>query len=451
MLFRIFRYGLLALAMLFLVPGSLFSQKPWTLDDCISYARENNLALKRQELLARISRNNYLRSVLEFGPDLNAFGRHNLSSGKTVNLEDYTYINTTFFDGYAGVQSVVTLFGGLQNWNAMLQNRYALQASIMDVEKAKNDLSINITGAFLQVLLDMELLKIAQSQLGTTELQLQRIRKMVELGSMAQAQLLEIRAQAASEKSQVTASENRLKLSQLTLRQLLDVDTSADFQIAVPVLPEIEETLLLAPVGPVYDYARFNFPEIKSAEYSLMESKKYLATARGERSPRLNLVGTLYSRYSELAVDPLDPTSFYPIASQMDDNFYKQVSLNLNIPIFNRGSVQNSISNARVMVDDARLRLDQIEKQLYKEIEQAYSDASAAMDNYLSAAEAVSSLEEAFKHTEQRFNLGSASSVDYTLAKGKLVMAQANMMQARYTYFLYSKILDFYNGKPISL
>ncbi len=443
--------GIFILLFSLLSSGNVRGQKSWTLEECIQYARENNLALKRQELMSKISRNDLVQSYINLAPSLNAFGRHNISSGKTVNLENYTYINTTFYDGYAGLQSSVTVFEGLQAWNNILQNRYQFLASIMDVEKSKNDLSLNIASAYLQVLLDKELLKVASNQLEVTQLQVEKTARMVELGSLARGQLLEIKAQAASERSQVTASRNSLRISLLTLAQLLDVDSTANFDVVVPEEIEIDESPAMEPIGNMLQYAMGNFPEVKGAEYNLMSLKKALAVARGRRSPTVSITGTLYSRYSELAVDPLDPTSTYAIKSQLEDNYYKQVSLNLDIPIFNRWATQTNISNARIRMEDAQLELEQSKNLLYKQIEQAFADAMGALENYRSAQEEVDSNREAFKSTEERYNLGAANTVDYNLAKNNLLRAEANLLQAKYSYLLYSKILDFYEGNPITL
>ena len=429
----------------------LEAQNPWTLEQCIQYAMDNNIQIKRQELTAKISRGNYIQSILAVSPDLNAFGRHNLSSGKTVNLEDYTYINTTFYDGYAGAQSQVILFGGLQNINTISRSKYDLMASIQDVEKAKNDIVLNITVGYLQVLLDHELLKITVSQHQTSLMQVENIRRMVELGKLAKGQLLEMQAQASADQLNVTIARNRLNLSTLKLAQLLYLDSVADFRVHIPEYLEVGAAALAADADEVFSYAITALPEIRSAEYNLKSSKKALAVARGARYPQLSLTGTLYTRYSELAVDPLDATSAYSISNQLDDNFYKQISLSLNIPIFNNYTIQNRISTARMQMLDAGYRLEQARNDLYQLIRQAHADALAAFDKYTSAMEAVASMEEAFNYTEQKFELGTASSVDYTVAKNNLARTQSELMQAKYEYLLRTRILDFYMGRKISL
>ncbi|MCK4465669.1 MAG: TolC family protein [Bacteroidales bacterium] len=429
----------------------LKSQEFWSLDDCLNYALENNIQLKRQELASKISENNYFQSLIDVAPDLVGFGRHNFSSGKTVNLEDYTYINTTFYDGYMGAQSQLTLFNGFQKINTIRQSKFNLLGSIEDIGKAKNDLVLNITGAYLQILFNHELLEVATGQLEVTGQQVDRTSKMVELGKISKGELLEIQSQAAAEKLNVTNAQNQLILSYLSLIQLLRLDSIGDFKIIKPENIDMDKEILITSVRSVYEYAKKNFPQIKSAEYNLKSLEKDLAIARGQRSPQINLTGTMYSRYSELAHDPLDPTSTYALNKQLSNNLYKQVSVNLNVPIFNRWLVQNRISNAKINVLDAIYNLDQNKQILYQEIQQAHADALAALEKYHSSFEAVESREEAFYYTQQKFNVGLTNSVDYNIAKNNLTRARSDLLQAKYEFIFKSKILDFYQGNPISL
>lgn len=427
------------------------SQEFWSLDDCLNHALEKNIQLKRQELTSKISRNNFIQSLVDVAPDLAGFGRHNLSSGKTVNLEDYTYINTTFYDGYIGTQSQLTLFNGFQKINAIQQTKFNLLGSIQDIDRIKNDLVLNITGAYLQILFNHELLEVAKVQLEVTEQQVDRTSKMMELGRISKGELLEIQSQAAAEKLNATNAQNQLTLSYLTLIQLLRLDSIGNFRIIRPANLEMDKEVLITSVKSVYDYAEKNFPQIKSAEYNLRSLEKGLAIARGQRSPQIGFIGTLYSRYSELARDPLDPASTYAVNNQLNNNLYKQVSVNLSVPIFSRWRVQNQISNAKINVLDARYNLDQNKQILYQDIQQAHADAIAALEKYYSSIETVESREEAFNYSQQKFNVGITNSVDYNIAKNNLTRARSDLLQAKYEFIFKSMILDFYQGNPISL
>ena len=427
------------------------SQEFWSLDDCLNHALEKNIQLKRQELTSKISKNNFIQSLIDVAPDLAGFGQHNLSSGKTVNLEDYTYINTTFYDGYIGTQSQLTLFDGFQKINAIKQSKFNLLGSIQDIDRIKNDLVLNITGAYLQILFNHELLEMAKGQLEVSEQQVDRTSKIMELGRTSKGELLEIQSQAAAEKLNATNAQNQLTLSYLTLIQLLRLDSIGNFRIIRPENLEMDKEVLITSVKSVYEYAEKNFPQIKSAEYNLRSLEKSLAIARGQRSPQIGFIGTLYSRYSELARNPLDPASTYAVNKQLDNNLYKQVSVNLSVPIFSRWRIQNGISNAKINVLDARYNLDQNKQILYQEIQQAHADAIAALEKYYSSIETVESREEAFNYSQQKFNVGLTNSVDYNIAKNNLTRARSDLLQAKYEFIFKSMILDFYQGSPISL
>jgi outer membrane protein len=205
------------------------------------------------------------------------------------------------------------------------------------------------------------------------------------------------------------------------------------------------------PFSEVYAYAVGHFPEIKGAEYSMMREKKNLAVARGQRSPRIYIRGLIYSRYSELGTNPLDPDSPYPFGDQLRDNQYQQLSLNLNIPIFQQWVIQNNISNAKISLLDAEFNLDQQKQILYKSIQQTHLDAVAALERYRTSLEVVASRQMAFDYSEEKLNAGLENSTDYNIAKNNLIKAQAELLQAKYEYIFTSKILDFYRGIPISL
>lgn len=213
----------------------------------------------------------------------------------------------------------------------------------------------------------------------------------------------------------------------------------------------MDKEVLITSEKSVYEYAEKNFSQIKSAEYNLRSLEKGLAIARGQRSPQIGFIGTLYSRYSELARDPLDPASTYAVNKQLNNNLYKQVSVNLSVPIFSRWRVQNQISNAKINVLDARYNLDQNKQILYQDIQQAHADAIAALEKYYSSIETVESREEAFNYSQQKFNVGLTNSVDYNIAKNNLTRARSDLLQAKYEFIFKSMILDFYQGNPISL
>ncbi|MCD6566326.1 MAG: TolC family protein [Bacteroidales bacterium] len=426
------------------------SVRAWTLKECIQYAMDNNIQIKRQELQSMIADKNYKQSKFELLPNLNAGFDHIYSSGRSLNLEEYQWENRKQQQGSMGLRSNITVFNGLQTHNSIKQQKYNLKSAIEDVEKTKNDISIYIATAYLQILFDQELLNVAKDQFEVTMIQVDKTETLVKVGSVSKGTLLEIKAQAAGEKLNIIQRKNQLRISKLTLMQLLDLESPEEFSIVIPENLTIEKQPVVVLTDSVFNYAVINMPEVKSAEYMLQSQKKALAITRGRRSPELYLSGLYYSRYNENAINPLNPSVNYPLDGQLKDNQYKQITLGLSVPIFNKLRIHRDISIAKVNMLDAQYNLKQSKQTLYKNIQQANSDAISALEKYYSSIDAVESMLEAFEYTSEKFDVGLVSSIDYNIAKNNLSKTQSDLLQAKYEYLLRLKILDFYNGEEIT-
>ncbi len=427
------------------------AQKSWTLEECIKYALDKNIQIKRQQLTYEINEQNFNQSKYNMLPDLGVQFSHNLNSGRALNTDQYKWENKNFQDGSMGIQANVTLFNGFQNQNNIKYFKLSMQKSLADLEKAKNDISLNVALGYLDILYNTELLDIAKSQIEVTQLQVERNKKLVEVGNVARGTLLEIQSQASREKVNVTNAKNNLDISYLNLTQLLELDSVGNFQITKPDLLTVEENKILESEMEIYNIAVARMPQIKSSELNLEVQKANLAISKGKYSPRLSMSGLYYSRYSELATDILNPNSKYTYLNQLQDNQYKQLSLNLQIPLFSKFQTRTTISTSKIQVSDAEITLLQTKKILYKEIQQAHADALASFDNYISRKEAVVSSEESFKYSQQKFDVGMISAVDYNLAKNNLTKSKSDLIQAKYQFIFKTKVLDFYKGSTLSL
>lgn len=434
---------------IFLVFTVIGQENQWSLNDCISYALENNIRLKREELNAKTLQNNHLNSKLQLLPSLNGFSNVNYNWGKTFSYDELAYVDQNYLDFNFGVQASVELFSGLQKLNTIQQNKYNVMSSLESVEGLKDEITLNISAAFLQILLNKELLTLAEEQHKVTQLQVERQSNLVQVGNEARGSLLEIKAQEALERSNVINANNYLKISILTLIQLLNLDSIESFEIEIPQVLAIDEKLVLVSPESIYTEAELFMPYVKSAEYGLKSQKEGLSIARGLRSPTLTLNFLEYSRYNELAVLP--GVDDYLFRDQVSDFEYKQVRLSLNVPIFNNWDVQNRIRNAKVALEDSKLNLDLAKQSLYEAIQQAHANAVAALENYYAKQESLLSSQEAFVYTEERYTVGMVNSVEYNLAKNNLTRAQSDLLQAKYDYIFKTKILDFYQGKELSL
>jgi outer membrane protein len=438
------------LLLAFFIITNAYPQKKWSLEECINYAYENNLQIKRQQLSVENSKNNFNQSKFNILPNLNGQWNHNFSSGKTIDYNRFEYVNQSYWSGNMYLGSEMTLFSGLTTINDILQKKYKFLQSQADLEKTKNDIALTLTIAYLNILFAKERVEVAKNKLEVTSLQAERTKKLVEVGNVAQGEYFEIKAQEANDKLALLNEKNNLEITYLDLIQLLDLDSVGGFEIIVPENLEVE---LIAPpqnVEYIYNKSLEHLPQIKSAELELKSTEKDLSKAWGKLSPSVNLSGSLYTRYSEVA-ERINSTEPYPYSDQVKDYFNKQVGISVSVPIFNRMQVKTNISNAKLGVMNSQLILDQTKLALYKEIQQAHADAIAAMEEYNSSMEAVKANEEAFKYAKQKFEVGLMNSVDFNVIKNNLITAQSALIQAKYKYIFRLKILDFYMGNPIVL
>jgi len=437
---------------------NVHAQEKWTLEKCITYAKEHNIDLQLRKMDAEIQANNTKQSKFDLLPSLNGSTNYNFSYGRTLR-SDNTYGNINTESGSIGVSSNLTLFSGFQKWNSVKQNELDLAASLQDVEKAKEDLALNITSYYLDILFNKELLQVAQEKLKVTQLQIERTKVLVEAGTLPKGTLMEQKAQAARDELDVVTNSNSLDLAILNLAQLLDLENTSDFDISSPDLPVLNASRsMLSPESVFINALEFR-PEMKAAKLRLESSEKGLIIAKGQRTPTLSMSGYWGSSYSkdfpEFGLDANGVSTIIRqemrLGDQLSNRENKAFGFNLSIPIFNGGVANRNISNAKVNIARSKLNMQNSKNALRKEIEQAYANALAAMKKYFSSESAVSSTEEAFRYTEEKFNLGLVNSVDYNQEKNNLFGAKSNLLQAKYEYIFRTKILDFYNGIKIKL
>lgn len=432
-----------------LVANYSFSQEPWSLEQCINYALENNIQIKQQELNVRLSENQLTRSKFNSLPNLNVNGGHNYSFGRSTNFITNQKERIDIQSTNASISSQVTLFNGLQLLNTQRRDAIDLMANLTDVEKIKNNISLNIAAAYLQILFSNELLESAKEQKQLSELQVNRTKQMVNAGSLPEGNLLEIEAQLASDELQIVNNQNQLDLAYLSLAQILDLKTTEGFTIEQPNLNEVDDILPADNSVSIFEQASAFIPQIASAKYRVQSAEKGVLIAKGARSLRLSL-GASYGTGAQRSLTENTGVN-NPFWDQIKDNANTNVGLSISVPIFNGLQVKTSISNARISLENARYNLDLENNMLYKDIQQAYADALGAYKKYKATEKNVVALQKAFQYAEQRFTVGLVNSLDYTTAKTRLSKAQTDLLSAKYELVFKSKILDFYRGNPLSL
>ena len=433
----------------FISAATGLAQEPWSLEQCISYAMENNIELKQHRLTVQIEENNLRLSRLSAFPTLNASAnlRYTFQHAQELLDEDETgELEATTF----ALNSSVTLFEGFRIANTRRQSHFNLLATISDVEKLRNDLSLNIASAYLQILYSEEIVETAQQQVNLSALQVERTRTMVQAGSLPQGNLHEIEAQLASDQLQLVNARNHRSIAYLSLTQLLDLRELDSIPIVKPNLENIVFMLPTNSSSHIYAQAVEIMPQIKSANLRVASREKGLRIAKGRHYPRL-LLTSGYNTGSRRYLGTNPQLMDDPFLTQVHLNANSFIRLSLSIPIFNSYQTRTAVSNALINLDHARLDLELEQRALYKEIQQAHSDAAAAHKKYEATLKNLSALELAFQHTEQKYILGLLTSFDYSTSKTRLATAQAELISAKYEFIFKTKILDFYKGIPLSL
>ncbi len=426
------------------------SQNAWSLQKCIEYALQNNIQIKQQELNTNFYENQVNQAKSNRLPNLNAQVGNDYSFGRTLTPSNvYVSVNSLSLNG--GIGANMTLFDGMQLTNTIEKQQFEWQATIKDLQKAKDDIMLNIAGFYLQILFAEEIVAVDSAQLEVTKQQINRTQQLVEAGSLAKGALLEIQAQLAREELQMVNDKNSAQLAYLSLYQLLELPISESFKVEKPILPEINAVFSGNNSIDVYNNAVQSRPEIQAAQLRVKSAEKDLEIAKGNYLPSLNFNANYFNQYSKYFDPPTEFGEPNDFGEQIKSNGRSSLGLTLGIPIFNRFMVKNGVSNATIQIENNKFQLQAASNMLRKDIEQAYTNALAAMNRYVSSEKAVESMKEAFRYVEEKFNVGMVNSVDYNLQKNQLTSAQSQLLQAKYEYIFRSKILDFYNGIPIGL
>ena len=375
--------------------------------------------------------------------------------------------------------------------NSIKRNQLMYQSSSYDLEEARNNVMLNVTTAFLNVILNVELYENAKVQLETTKTQLETTKKQVAAGALPISNELDLVAQVESQEVQVINGENNVRIAKLRLMQLLMIPGGTPFDIEIPEINIEGMDPITMNANDVYEEAQNIMPEVRSADLQVRGTEVGVKIARGGLDPRLSLNGDMYTNYSSAAnrerflidpgggstiveapigyfYNPFDMTQQipvfreteipngeyvdnYPLTNQFQDNWSYSLGLNLQIPIFNGLTSRSNFQRAKIQAEQTKILAQEIRQNLRQSIEIAYTDALAASKTYFASQKQVASLEESFRAAEKSYNLGAMNIYDYQVASNNLFRAKSDLLRAKYNYIFTSKVLDFYLGKPLSL
>ena len=419
------------------------AQEVWDLRRCIEHAIEHNLSIKQQEASRNQSEVEVNTAQWSRLPNLNGNVGQSFNFGRALQA-DNTYGNRNTANTNFSVNTNIPLFTGMQIPNNIALAKLNLKAAIEDLQKAKEDISIQVATLYLQALFNQELVKVAHNQVKLSQEQLDRKVAFFKNGKASEAEVYEAKARVAQDEMSVVQAENNYQLALLDLTQQLELPSPEGFSIEVPQIEEVTGNLTLP--EDVYAQALMNKPAIKAAQYRLEGADKSIRIAQSGYYPQLNFGAGLSTNYYNMS--GLETASFN---SQWRQNFNKYVQFSLSIPLFNRFATRNRVKSARIQKNALQWRLEESKKTLYKEIQQAYYNALAAEAKYRSSLSASEAAQASFDLMSEKYANGKATATEYNEMRTNWMKALSDHIQARYEYIFRSKILDFYKGEPLKL
>jgi outer membrane protein len=474
-------YSLLKIALLIILTFGFSSNaqvKKWTLQECVEYALKNNISIKQSELDSKLADIDKKLAVGNFLPNLNAGGSHSWNIGLNQNITTGLLENQTIQFTAANLSSNIAIYNGLQNQNRLRRAKLAQIASLYQLTKMQDDISLNIANSYLDILFNKENLKVQQNQLANDEKQLIRSQEMVDAGMVPRGDLLDMKATVATDKQRVVAAENNLFLSRLSLAQLLTledfenfdtVDTDVDFIIS-PVLAQTPEAIV--------QKANESRVEIKIAQANLDLASRDIKIAKGALQPSITGFYSFSTRasYSEIVTgftpDTANPFSviaqvegtgqnvlqqnFLPIFSkaaplldQFSDNKGHNFGLQLTIPVFNGFSARGNVERSKISFERNNNALTQAKLDLETNVYRSITDAKGALNTYESSLTTMEARKEAFNYAKERYEVGMMNAFDYNQSQTLFINAQSDVVRAKYDALFKMKIVEFYFGIPI--
>jgi len=427
------------------------AQDTISLQQAFQLALKNNLQIKQAKLAEALSSENLKQSKFALYPSLNGTNDLTFSHGPRINPLTNNMEGAKQVANTINVSSSLPLFQGFQRINRIAQNNYLLEADKSYIQKAKNDLILDVLNTYLQVLAYQDLLSAAKQQLDYSNQQLDREQKFFDVGNKTLADLSQAKSQVATSELNVTDAQNKLDLAFLTLAQFLERNPEQSFSVQKPSLESKQINTKIYSAFDIYQAALSKFPEIKQAENQRMARYKEIAIAKGSRYPQITLQGDLRTIYSDVGnttfangMPLIQPASSF--FDQTKQTFSQMVTIRLAVPIFNGFTTRSSIRTAKVKYESAELSEQLAKNNLNKVINQAVLDVRAAEKKFKSSQAAHHASKDAFNVIEKRYYVGLVNSLDYNQSQTNLNKAQFDVIQAEYDLMFRRKAIDFYLG-----
>ena len=453
------------------------SQTVMTLRQCVETGIANNFDVLQSQLQAESDKANWKQARMNMLPDLNASAGHNYNQGRSIDPYSNAPVTQSFNSSSYGVSSNVILFNGLSVLNNIKQSSLSYKASSMELQQEKDNLTINIILAYLQVLSNTDQVEQAKNQLELTGKQVERLEILNKEGAVRPITLSDLKGQYSGDQLSIINAQNLLESAKVNLSRLMNVPYNKDLALE-KIQPESFAVAYDQQPDAIYETALKEFALIKAVDLRRQSAGKGVKVARGQLFPTLSFGANAFTNYvsvaqqSQFVNTTYVPTTDsavvnglkYPVFSyqnnftppstisykdQLDNNFSTSYGFNLRIPIFNALSQRNRVKQAKIRYESAEITASSARTRLSLDIEQAYVNMTSASERYKALMAQVESYQQSFNSAGVLFQQGVGTSIDYLTAKNNLDRANISLIIARYDLVLRTKVLDYYQGKQL--
>ena len=420
---------------------NLSAQKKWTLRDCIDYARQENIQVKKSLISAESSDIDIKQAKADLFPSLSGSVSQSYNHAKEA-ANNYKYKD--LFSGQYSINANWTIYDGKKNLNSIKQAKLQKEADELSTLQQQNDIEISITQTYLQLLYARESIKNNENIVVSSEAQLKQTKDFLDAGSITRAEYAQVEAQYSSDKYNLVLAQNSFDNYLLQLKQLLELNINDDFQPEFPEVNDGEIETIIPAKQEIYFTALQIMPEIKNSELNIDIAEIEKSSAKAGYMPTISLNGSLGTSNSW--------NSSYPsFSTQINRNFGQYLGLSVSIPIFDNRKNKSNVQKANLQIQTAELNYTQAQKDLLKTIESLYLDAVSGQSKYRAAKDKLTSSELSYTLVKEQYNLGMRNTVELTTEQNNYANALQELLQAKYTALLSLKLLNFYQGKEITL
>ena len=445
-----------AKGIVYLLPLSLFSleassQKVWTLEDCISYAIENNITLRQARLKQQSATETRKQSAAALFPTLSASTNQSVGyrpwqdagTATVTNGTVNTSVKKTYYNGSYGLNAQWTVWNGWQNVNQLKKNRLTEEQAALSTDEAVNSIQEKIAQLYVKILYMTEAIEVHRQSLETSKKNEERGQTMVEVGKMSKADLAQLTAQRSTDEYNIVEAESNLADFKLQLKQLLEITSTDAFEIAIPHTTDEQALAEIPSLAAVYEAALALRPEIKNSKLGIESSGLQVKIARASWLPTVSMTGGLGASTNSMSSNSW--------GSQMKTNFDASAGVSVSIPIIDGRKATTAVNSARISLEQAQLELQDKQKQLYSTIEGFWLDAQNNQQKFRTALTTVESEQASYDLLSEQFQLGLKNIVELMTGKDKLLQAQQNKLQSKYITILAMQLLKFYQGEEMKI